>query len=61
MVQRVLVHEGIGDVEQQARRGSELQFELLIRLVRGECSGHGRYYPRENLETKAIHLTKRAI
>ena len=46
MVQRVLVLDGLGDVEQQACRGRELQFELLIRPVRGEGSGRGRYYPR---------------
>ena len=41
MVERVLVRDRHRDVEQQTRRGGELQFKLLVRLVRSEGGGHG--------------------
>ena len=57
VVERVLVRDRLVDVEQQHGGGSELQFELLVRLVRGEC-GHGRDCARENFEASATQLAK---
>ena len=44
MVERVLVRDRLGDIEQQTRGRSELQLEILVSFVRSE-GGHGAGFP----------------